>query len=111
MTTDYKMTKEEHQAAAEEIRRQLGGRMFSAMVGAKYYTYSSELNTPNLSCKIQAGRKVTHMKIVLDPDDTYTMTLYKFTGEDLKVIDETSGLYNDMLADHFESVTGLYTRM
>ena len=109
--TEYKMTTEEHKAAAAVILQQLGGRQFIAMVGAKHLSVDDRLNTPNMGCEIKAGTKVTHMTIVLDPDDTYTMKLIRIRGSKLTVVDETSGLYCDMLQDHFTEITGLNTTL
>jgi hypothetical protein len=105
------LTAQEHKEHAGEILRQLGGRQFIAMVGAKYLTFDSDLNTPNMACKISAGRKVTHMKIVLDASDTYTVTFYRIRADKINIVREVSGVYNDMLQSVFTEVTGLNTSL
>ena len=100
---------------AQEILNQLGGNKFLVMTGAK-----NLMSCEDGSLRFKIGRNSTTanmVKISLDADDTYTMNIFKFsmsrktfeTKE--KIIDITSGLYNDQIRTHFENITGLATRI
>ena len=80
-----------------------------AMIGAKNFTYDNKNNAITFSFKM--CKKANMCKLKYDEaDDLYTMLFYKYnsrTGE-VKDIEETNGLYSDMLKRNFESFTGLY---
>lgn len=102
---------EERKAQAAEILSQLGGRQFVAMTGAKYITYDGTAPTANLSLKFQGSPVATHLKIVLDGMDTYTVTFLKVRGNDCRTVKEFTGVYNDMLQSIFTETTGLHTTL
>lgn len=95
---------------ANQILEQLGGRRFIAMTGAR-----------NL-CSLEGGRglgfqlprgfahnKATHVRIHLEPTDTYRVEFLKWNGRALTMatISETSGLYCADLRCYFTGETGL----
>lgn len=105
------ITPELHKAYAHEILQQLGGHKFICMTGAQYITYDSQATTPNLSFKIRDSRTVTHVTIKLDATDTYTIEFMKARGPKIKTVATKTGIYDTMLRDTFEEVTGLHTSL
>ena len=91
---------------ATTILDQLGGRMFVTMTGAK-----NLLDHGNgLSMKIgRNAQGVSHVKIILDPSDTYSVQFLSVRG--VKVTEKATmeGVYADQLTGIFETHTGLYT--
>lgn len=95
---------------AEEILLQLGGNRFIAMTGSKNFAAGD--NGRSLSMKVgQNPKGVTHLKITLDPTDTYTMIFYRIRANKIKVLETFTGVYNDMLQKIFTKMTGLYTHL
>lgn len=112
MTTD--------KTIASTILHQLGGQHFIVMTGAKNFSTSGN------DCSFSIGRnasKANRVKIILEPDDTYTMQFIKFTdfrfnkktGEwkdsKFETLKEYKGVYWDMLQDIFTEYTGMYTHL
>jgi len=93
---------------AQIIADQIGRRAFF-MLGAKELVGGENY----LQFRISGCRTISHIKITLDPSDTYTMSFLKWSGKKLeyKVVAELSGVYCDMIHDVIESKTGLYTSM
>ena len=97
---------------ANTILEQLGGKMFCVMVGAK-----NLVGGPNsLSLKIGSGtkNKATHLRVTLDPSDTYTVEFLRCSvraTEPIKVLSSHESIYNDGLRDLFERETGFATRL
>lgn len=100
-------TKEESMQIASTILEQIGGNQFRMMTGAKGFVALDGGLLFRLNARSAKG--VTHVRIVLDPSDTYTVTFYgqKSTGGEV-VYDST---YCDQLRGLFEDVTGLRTSM
>ena len=97
---------------AETILQQLGGNRFMAMTGARGLTYDEN----SLTFKItRAQNKITHVKITLDPSDTYNVSFIncRKTAKGFKneVVKSFSDVFNVHLSDCFTSQTGLYTRL
>ncbi|HZN48402.1 MAG TPA: hypothetical protein VFB71_12315 [Ramlibacter sp.] len=93
---------------ATEILRQLGGRQFLAMTGAR------DLLANDNSLQLRIGRNsmgVTHVLIELDPSDTYTVTTTHHRGADEEPVAQRDGIYNDQLRATFEAMTGLRTSL
>ena len=98
---------------AKELLRQLGGRRFMMMVGAKGIARDKE----GLHMKIGRNSKsISH--VVIDYNrgrDLYDMKFLRVrkSGSQMKVktIKHVKGIYADQLHDTFEKHTGLYTRM
>lgn len=97
-------------STAQIILSQLGGSRFCAMTGAK------DLLDLGNGLRFRIGRnakRITHVEIVLDPSDTYTVRFYRITkrGLDVELVRELDLIYADNLRDHFEIETGLYTSL
>lgn len=88
----------------EIILQQLGGRQFIAMTGAQNLAYGENC----FHCKIRGSKKVSHLKITLNSMDTYDIEYVKIWGTKMTVVEESNGIYNDMLKQDIENVTGLY---
>lgn len=92
---------------AHEILRQLGGRRFLVMTGARDLTHAPTLDAarkwPTLSMKLPIG-KAKYLKIALAPSDTYTVQFLTRAG---RVIDELDDIYVDQLQDVVARGTGL----
>ena len=99
-----------------EMLRQLGGRRFMMMVGAKQPIWNGDKN--ELGMKI--GRNAigaNYFTIRLNPKDLYDLRfesrrMNRKTYEmSVKVKAEHNDVYADQLQEIFENTTGLYTRM
>lgn len=93
---------------ANTILQQLGGNRFAVMTGAKNFVGSED------SLGMKVGRNsmgVSHIRVTLDPSDTYTIKAFSIRGGKVKEKGEESGVYCDMLQDAFLRLTGLYTRL
>jgi len=103
-------------SVGNEMLRQLGGRRFMMMVGAKQPIWDSDKN--ELHMKI--GRNAlgaNYFVIRLNPRDLYDLRfesrrMNRKTYEmSVKVKAEYDDVYADQLQDIFEQATGLYVRM
>ena len=98
---------------AKELLRQLGGRRFMMMVGAKNIARDKD----GLHMKIGRNSKsISH--VVIDYNrgrDLYDMKFLRVRSSkgkmNVKVVKQVKGIYADQLHDTFEKHTGLYTRM
>lgn len=93
---------------ANTILNQLGGGRFAAMTGAK-----NLLDLGN-GVQFRVGRnakRVTHVRITLDPSDTYSVQFHNVRGHNVKLLGQFSDIYADMLVELFETETGLYTSL
>lgn len=115
------MEKEEAKQTAATILKQLGGKRFVVMTGAKHLGYD---NDGSLSFKLPdrfAKNGINLVRIGLDPMDTYQMEFIKFKiNIRAKNVDnmrkrETvalhEGIYFDQLQEIFTAETGLHTRL
>ncbi len=104
------MTNATHTNVASIILSQLGGNRFLAMTGAK-----DLLDLGNgLRCRIgRNAKRITHVEIILDASDTYTVNFYRVTkrGLDVELVESLDMVYADNLRSHFEISTGLYTSL
>lgn len=94
---------------AQTILEQIGGRRFLVMTGAKDllgFENGLQFKLPKFP-----GISINSVRITLDPSDTYTIEFGKVGRADYRVIETVSDVYCDMLADVFESVTGLATSL
>ncbi len=101
MTTDL--------TVANTILEQLGGRRFVAFTGARNFVGSGDTLTfslPSGSTKDGSNR----VKVTLTPLDLYTVETFSVRGTSFKAKSHMDGVYNDMLAKVFTSLTGLVTR-
>ena len=105
---------------AAEILRQLGGREFVMMTGAKDF---STINGSELIMTLPRNQsKANRLEITLDnATDTYNMRFYRFSppkfkasgcvAEKVTEICSYTDVYFDQLRELFTEVTGLDTRM
>lgn len=110
-------TREEQIEVANEIIRQMGGRRFIAMTGARDMMALDS----GLRFRLPGGggytkNGINKVEIDLQPDDTYTIRFCKinFTNRiDLqtKTVSEFYGIYNDQLQKLFTAETGLDTHL
>ncbi|ECG0550712.1 hypothetical protein BSD57_24480 [Salmonella enterica subsp. enterica serovar Enteritidis] len=94
---------------AAEILKQLGGRKFIAMTGAKQLI---SLEKGGLIFKLPSNfalSGINLVKIELDPSDTYSVYFYKSRGASLKEVKTMTMIYCDQLQEVFTDVTGLNT--
>ncbi len=93
---------------AETIRTQLSNGTL-AMLGAK------NLLADERSLQFKIGRnptRATHIRIELDPSDTYTITVSRVSRKyDVTTLAELSGVYVDSMHEVIEAETGLLTRL
>lgn len=95
---------------AQTISDQIGSRAFM-MLGA------SNLLGDDTSLTFKIGRNaqgVTHIRVQLDPDDTYTMQFMRIGRAprfEKKIVSEASGIYADQLRELIERRTGMYTSL
>lgn len=64
-----------------------------------------------LGFKIRGSRKVTHIRITLDPIDTYTMEFFRVRALKIHKVAEFNNVYCDMLHRIIEKTTGLATSL
>lgn len=93
---------------AQTILSQLGGRRFVAMTGAKNFIDCGDYLTFKLS---KNASRATHVKIKLDPSDTYVMEFIRVRGTDVATIKITEMIYAESLRTVFEEFTGLRTSL
>lgn len=96
---------------AKIIAQQIGNRAF-AMLGARNLT----LDTKSLTFKIGRNSKsVTHIQVILDPSDTYTVKFIRSRIKDgvptVTVVHTDSDVYVDSLHQVIESGTGMRTSL
>lgn len=98
---------------ANEIKRQIG-RSALFMIGAKNFIGLTGENhrLGGLTFKIgRNAKKVTHITIHLDYNDTYTIQFFRVWGSKISQLGDFDGVYCDMLHSLIESETGLYTSL
>lgn len=106
------MTK--NQEIAQTILAQLGGRVFTAMTGAR-----DMLAIENgLQIKLPANfakEGINCVRVLLEPSDTYAVEFGKVANRkgtfSYSVKSSHDGVYVEQLTGLFEQVTGLSTRM
>jgi len=92
------------------IRDQIGGRALQ-MLGAKDFVGDDDSLTFRIGRNAQG---VTHIRIQLDPSDTYTVQFLKVGRAPYfhrTVVSEASDIYVDQLRGLIERKTGLYTSL
>lgn len=94
--------KDEH--IARNILEQLGGMRFLAMTGARIMIIENGLQVDFPGCRV-----ANKCRIVLAPDDTYTMKFYKYsrkTGE-CPEVESYEWVHDFFLTTIFRAYTGL----
>jgi hypothetical protein len=94
---------------AKTIISQMGGSRVKTMAGARTFVAVPEGDSGGLggvtfSFPNRIRSRGNAVKIVLMPDDTYTVTFYN----GMKEVKSYDGVYNDSLIDVFERQTGVY---
>lgn len=95
---------------AHEILRQLGGKKFLAMTGAKNVVGDDSMLMFSLPNKL-AARGINKVRITLTPADTYLVEFFNIRGTRVTPIDSVDDVYCDNLTDIFEDRTGLYVNL
>jgi len=92
---------------AGETLKQLGGRRFMAMTGAKPLA----VGTDGMVMKIGRNSKgVNYLRIDLK-GDLYTMEFIRMRSGKETVLKKVKGVYNDQLQKMFTKYTGMYTSL
>ena len=97
---------------ANEILRQLGGRRFQVMTGAKNFggtENSLSFRLPSTPHFVKNG--INYVKITLTAADDYTVEFGRIHGVKYCVKYEAIGVYCDMLRECFTNHTGLETSL
>ena len=93
---------------AETIVEQLGGRMFRIITGSKNFVGTST----GVTFKVGRNRgNISHVKVELDPSDTYTVQFIRVRAGKVKVVSEFNDVYFDTLRSLFTMETGLATSL
>ncbi len=109
-------TREEQIEVANEIIRQLGGRKFTVMTGARDYMAIDDGLTFRIPGTITKNH-INRVRVVLDPSDTYTVSFWVYRKQripgppSMKKVSEHSMVYEDMLQRIFTAETGLDTHL
>lgn len=78
------------------------------MIGAKNLCATQHEGNAALSFGIMRNASgVTHVRITLDPSDTYTVTFLKVRGVNVTTVHESEMVYSDSLNTCIEAHTGL----
>ena len=94
---------------ANTILQQLGGNQFRAMTGARDLTGTDNSLTVKLGK--MSGVKTSHIRVTLDPSDTYTVEFLAVRGTSIKTLSTHSDVYAENLRGLFERETGLRTSL
>ena len=103
-------TKTASRDVAMTILKQMGGwRRISAMTGAKQVIIEKDgMGGASFKFSNNARGMPNHVKIILEADDTYTVTFSRVRGMSFKKLKELEGIYASQLKGIFERTTGLY---
>ena len=93
-------------SVAIEILKQLGGNRFIAMTGARNFVADGNRMMFKLPGTMTKNR-INYITITLNSMDTYDIKFVNLRGDKIKVIEEVSGVYNDMLQSVISDRTGL----
>lgn len=92
---------------AETILAQIGGKALT-MIGARQPLVLEREAGPGVQFKVGRNpQKVTHVRVVLGPDDTYALEFWHLRGASFRVVSRASGVYCDALATAIGDGTGL----
>lgn len=95
------------------LLQQLGGSRFKAMTGARDFVYDDEART--LTFRVMRNeRKVTHVRITVEPSDTYRVEFLRVVtrgGYRVDTLRDDAGVFVDSLRHVFERGTGLYVSL
>ena len=88
---------------ANIIAQQIGGKAFY-MLGTRYKVGDEK----SLRFDIRGCSKISHIRITLDPSDTYTVEFMKVRKMSCKNVEILHDIYADQLHEIIERKTGLY---
>jgi hypothetical protein len=91
---------------AGTILKQLGGRRFIVMTGAKSFMGHADALSFQLPSNF-ATKGINYIKVTLNLMDTYDITFGKIRGTKYAVISTVEGVYVDQLRSMISSTTGL----
>ena len=92
----------------EIIYKQLGGKRFSLMTGAKQFVFDED----SLRFRIPKAKSgINFVRIRLTPEDLYDVEFGKIRGFDYVAISEAKGVFCDQLVELFERETGMYCKL
>lgn len=95
---------------AEDVLRQLGGRKFMVMTGAKGFVRDDKQR--QIMFKIPKAKSgINYIRITLTSMDLYDIEFMSFRGTKLKTVATERGVYNDQLQSIFTKHTGLNTSL
>lgn len=95
---------------ANIILQTLGGGRFIAMTGAKLFTQDANALNFRLPANF-ANHGINHVRVTLEPSDTYSVRFGKVRGLNFKIVEERDDVYAEDLRRVFTSVTGLDTSL
>jgi hypothetical protein len=110
MSDQPKNSSERKMEIANEILRQLGGRVFTSMTGAKDFIAMDSGLAMKLPGTLTRDR-VNYAQVILTPDDEYHLKFFKIRGVEIKPMYDLPGVYCDNLREAFSSLTGLSLEM
>lgn len=98
-------------SVANTIRDQIG-RSALFMIGANTFVGSENSLTFKVGRNSGAGKgTVSHIRITLEPSDTYKVESIRVRGTSVKTLDTRDDIYFDMLAEVIGNLTGMSTTM
>ncbi len=93
---------------ANEISKQIGNAAF-CMIGAKNLVGGDNYLTFKI---MRNAKRVTHVRVTLDPSDTYTVEFIRCWGTKApEILESVEGIYCDMLKSVIGCGTGLEMSM
>lgn len=107
----------EAREVAIEVLRQLGrGKSVGAMsmlLGMYNIGFERVRGVVHTTFKFKGCKQYNFCRIVLEADDTYTLSLYHWNAKSMALYEPKvyTDVYNDALAEIFESETGLCTTL
>lgn len=94
----------------QAIIEQMGGRKIFAMAfkSCAYAVTPKPSVTFLVAPSLKKAAKCTHVRVTLEPSDTYKVEFVKVRGTTAKTIREVADVYCDQLKELVEKSTGLY---
>lgn len=97
---------------AKTILEQLGGNQFRSMTGARDFVSSDKSLWMKLGSGAKCdGKTVTHFRVDLEANDTYTLRFSFLRGTTTKELKVVTDVYAEDLRCFFEQNTGMRTSL
>lgn len=107
MTNTTNTERETQLAQSQTIANQIGRRAFF-MMGAKNIGATTHDGKAALTFGIMRNDNgVTHVRVTLEPSDTYTVTFLRVRGLKITTVSEAEMVFADVLNQVIENRTGL----